>query len=209
MGRLRGSERSAMMPITVRNRRLMCENSRFDVYFDHVVDRAGYEVPDYLVVVPKRRIGDMVAGVAILPVMNDGIGLVRIYRPALRDYSWEIPHGFVEENESQQASAIRELMEETGLASTDVVSLGYMTPDSGIVAARVHLYLVQSGDVVARHHGEMGLREFRLFPIVEFERMIRDSEIQDSFTLAAWCRYRVSRGVENSSLTSARSRDDR
>lgn len=177
------------MPITIRNRRLVCENSRFNVYFDHIVDREGYEVPDYLVVAPKRHAGDMVTGVAILPVLNASIGLVRIYRPALRDYSWEIPHGFIEKDESEQASAIRELLEETGLESADVVSLGYITPDSGIIAARVHVYLAQSGGAVVQQHGEMGLREFRLFPRAEFERMIRDSEIQDSFTLAAWCLY--------------------
>lgn len=180
------------MPIAIRNRRLVCENSQFDVYFDHIVDQVGHEVSDYLVVAPKRCVGNLVTGVAILPMLDQQVGLVRIYRPALRDYSWEIPHGFVEEGESEQASAMRELMEETGLQGAETVSLGYITPDSGIIAARVHVYVALSGSSTARQSGEMGLREFRLFPIAEFERMIRDSEIQDSFTLAAWCRFHLS-----------------
>lgn len=179
------------MAITIRNRRLICENSRFNVYFDHVVDRAGYEVPDYLVVAPKQYTGNMISGVAILPILNAHIGLVRIYRPAMRDYSWEIPHGFVEEGESEQASAIRELLEETGLNAEGVVSLGCITPDAGIIAGRVNVYLAQSNYATVAQKGEVGLGEFRLFSVAEFERMIRDSEIQDSFTLAAWCRYRL------------------
>lgn len=191
------------MSITIRGRRLMCENSRFDVYFDHIVDQAGYEVTDYLVVAPKRRVGNLVTGVAILPILDQQVGLVRIYRPALRDYSWEIPHGFVEAGESEQTSAMRELVEETGLQGAEAVSLGYITPDAGIIAARVHVYLVLSSNAKSRQSGEMGLREFRLFPVAEFERMIGDSEIQDSFTLAAWCRFLLSPHGRGRRLTPA------
>jgi ADP-ribose pyrophosphatase len=127
-------------------------------------------------------------------VAQSHVGLVRIYRPALRDYSWEIPHGFVEEGESVYASAMRELLEETGLKSVEAVSLGYITPDSGVIAGRVHVYLVKSSIAAVRQKSEIGLREFRLFPIAEFERMIQDSEIQDSCTLSAWCRYRLLAG---------------
>jgi ADP-ribose pyrophosphatase len=193
------------MPIRIRNRRLVCENSRFDVYFDDIVDQAGYEVHDYLVVAPKQRVGNMITGVAILPVLDRQVGLVRIYRPALRDYSWEIPHGFVEEGESEQASAMRELLEETGLHGVEVISLGHITPDAGIIAARVHVYLVLSSRATVRQLGEMGLREFRLFPIAEFERMVLASEIQDSFTLAAWCRFRLSPYGRDKPIPSAHS----
>jgi len=83
-----------------------------------------------------------VTGVAILPIIQDRyVGMVRIYRPAIRAYSWEIPHGFVEaEERDHQASAIRELMEETGLKVSNVESLGYITPDAGVIAGRVHLF---------------------------------------------------------------------
>src|SRR5512142_2990126 len=98
--------------VRIVSRRLIGENSRFHVFFEHVADGQGHEVPDYLVVAPKRQSGNMVTGVAILPVIDGKIGLVRIYRPAIRDWSWEIPHGFVEEGEEAHASAIRELVEE-------------------------------------------------------------------------------------------------
>jgi hypothetical protein len=98
-------------------------------------------------------------------------------------------------------------MEETGLEDAEVVSLGYIMPDAGIIAARVHVYLALSGSVVSRQLGEMGLREFRLFTITDFERMIRGSEIQDSFTLAAWCRFRLSSYGQDKSFPPAHSPD--
>ncbi len=174
-------------------RNLEAENSKFFIYFDHVVDQNGLEVPNYLVVSPKILTGNRVAGVAILPVFDGKVGLVRIYRPAMREYSLEIPHGFVEESEENQSSAIRELAEETGLLARTIRSLGYLTPDAGIIGARVHLFVAEHCEWKGKREGELGLGEFQLFTEEEFEDMIRRSVIQDSFTLAAWCKYRLLR----------------
>lgn len=181
------------LPIEVKARRLVCENSKFFVYFDHVVDSAGDEVQNYLVVSPKHTGANLVTGVAILPVVEGRIGLIRIYRPAIRDYSWEIPHGFVDEGESDPSSALRELLEETGLsvAQDNFSSMGYITPDTGVLAARVHMFLAEAGLVTQAVQRELGLREFCFFSVQEFEGMIMRSEIQDTFTLAAWCKYRL------------------
>ena len=181
------------VPIRVVGRHLACENTKFFVYFDHVVDKAGSEVRDYLVVAPKNAEKDLVTGVAILSVIDGRVGLVRIYRPAIRAYSWEIPHGFVDEGESDNSSALRELLEETGLAAEPghFSSLGYITPDAGVLAARVHLYLAEAGHAAQQSQRELGLREFRFFPFWAFEEMIGRSEIQDTFTLAAWCKYQL------------------
>lgn len=181
------------LPVEVVDRRLACENTKFFVYFDHVIDKAGSEVQDYLVVSPKNTGKNLVAGVAILPIVDGQVGLIRIYRPAIRAYSWEIPHGFVDEGESDNSSALRELLEETGLVGDpgSFSSLGYITPDAGVLAARVHLFLAEACYATQQVQPELGLREFRFFPIDEFEKMINRSEIQDTFTLAAWCKYQL------------------
>jgi ADP-ribose pyrophosphatase len=188
-----GKQIDDQLPIEVVARRLVCENTKFFVYFDHVIDSAGDEVKNYLVVAPKNAGKNLVTGVAILPVIAGQVGLIRIYRPAIRDYSWEIPHGFVDEGESEGTSALREMLEETGLTveSQDFFSMGYITPDSGVLAARVHLFLVKAGQSNHAIQRELGLREFRFFPVDEFEKMINRSEIQDTFTLAAWCKYQL------------------
>jgi 8-oxo-dGTP pyrophosphatase MutT (NUDIX family) len=54
--------------------------------------------------------------VGVLPVDHDGsIWLVGQYRYPLQAYSWEIPEGGSPDSESAEATAIRELREETGL----------------------------------------------------------------------------------------------
>lgn len=181
------------VPIRVVGRHLACENTKFLVYFDHVIDKAGFEVTNYLVVAPKNAGKNLVAGVAILPIVGGRVGLVRIYRPAIRAYSWEIPHGFVDEGEDNEISALRELLEEAGLAADAKCfnSLGFITPDSGVLAARVQLYVAETENLTKQKKGELGLREFRLFHPRELEDMIECSEIQDTFTLAAWCKYRL------------------
>ncbi len=181
------------LSIEVVARRLACENIKFFVYFDHVIDQAGEEVKNYLVVSPKNTGRNLVTGVAILPIFDGQVGLIRIYRPAIRAYSWEIPHGFVDEGENDNLSALRELLEETGLTveSKRFSSLGYITPDAGVLAARVHLFLAEACCTTQQIQHELGLREFRFFKILEFEAMIGRSEIQDTFTLAAWCKYQL------------------
>ncbi len=181
------------LPIEVVARHLVCENEKFYIYFDHVKDKAGDEVTNYLVVSPKIKGKNLVTGVAILPVFDGEIGLIRIYRPALRAYFWEIPHGFVEEGETEVTTALRELLEETGLVAniSSFSSLGFITPDSGVMAARVHLFFAVACKVTQQTQHELGLREFCFFSFQQFEEMIERSEIQDSFTLAAWCKYRL------------------
>ena len=180
-------------PIMVIDRRLACENSKFLVYFDHIIDKAGSEVRDYLVVAPKIAGKNFFTGVAVLPVFDGQVGLVRIYRPALRAYFWEIPHGFVDDGEAADTNALREVLEETGIVAdlSSFSSLGFITPDSGVMAARVHVFLAEACNVTQQSQHELGLREFRFFSLHELEKMIERSEIQDSFTLAAWCKYRL------------------
>jgi len=180
-------------PIEVIARRLACENEKFFIYFDHVIDKAGDEVKNYLVVAPKITGKNLVTGVAVLPIVDGQIGLVRIYRPVLRAYSWEIPQGFLDEGESDNTSAIRELLEETGLSveAKHFSSLGYITPDTGILAARVHIFLAEDCNKTQKIEHELGLREFRFFSFLEFEAMIERSEVQDSSTISTWCKYRL------------------
>jgi 8-oxo-dGTP pyrophosphatase MutT (NUDIX family) len=169
-------------------RRLACENSRFSVYFDDLTRGGEPYAQDYLVVAPKQVAGNLVTGVAILPVCEGKIGLLKVYRHAVQNDSWEIPRGFVEEGESDVTSALRELEEETGLAceASQIKSLGYVTPDAGILAARVHIYAalrcMRTKPYVPL---EFGHQEFRLFSRDEIETLIARSEIQDPCTLIA------------------------
>ncbi len=174
-------------------RRLVCENSKFEIFFDHIEDNAGFSVPNYLVVAPKQRAENLITGTAVLPVMDGKILLLKIYRHPINAFSWEIPGGFLDPDEGTGESAFREFEEETGYtcAKEDIQSLGYMTPNTGILAARIHLFVARkcrmSKDFVP---SEMGLRELQLFSMDEVDRMARESLIQEPCTLVAYYRYK-------------------
>src|SRR5215470_15061422 len=100
----------------VLNRTVACENQKFFVFFDEIGTAGRIDTSKYLVVAPKQVGNNFVTGVAVLPICEGKIGLLRIYRHTIEGDSWEIPRGFVEKNESPVESAIRELVEETGLS---------------------------------------------------------------------------------------------
>jgi len=176
-----------------KNRQLACENSQFHIFFDELTLQGRTTVSDYLVVAPKRVAADLVTGVAILPVVDGKIGLIRIYRHPIQQYSWEIPRGFIDQREASASAAGRELKEETGLDCKPeaIRSLGFITPDGGILAARVQLFAAMKC-VKEREYApaEIGHRELRFFCIQEVEEMILRSEIQDPSTVIAFFMYR-------------------
>lgn len=93
-------------------------------------------------------------------------------------------------------AARREMVEETGFNAENLVDLGYIMSDAGVVAGRIHLYLVVATSQVSAQTPEAGLREFQWVPITQFESMLAESTIQDSFTLSAWCRYLINKKTQ-------------
>lgn len=72
------------------------------------------------------------AYVAVLALTSSGtIPLVRQYRPAVEDYTWEFPAGTVDDGETPVAAAARELLEETGFRADELREIGDYHPDTG------------------------------------------------------------------------------
>ncbi len=53
------------------------------------------------------------------------------FRPAIEDYTFELPSGHMEEGETPERAMIRELKEETGCEVGRVTLLGELLPDTG------------------------------------------------------------------------------
>ena len=188
----RNEENLVEKPVSFRERKRVCENSRFEVYYDHLEGGGGYSVPNYLVVSPKRKTEDLVSGVAILPVVEEKVALLKIYRHPIESWSWEIPRGFIEDDEDNYISVSRELEEETGLCCdrSDIKSLGLMAPDAGILAARIHLFVALRCRVVREFvPNEIGHSELKWVNAGSVARMIQDGIIQDPSTLVALYKY--------------------
>ena len=184
------------VPIRLIKRKLGCANRLIEVFLDDIEEPGGASVSDFIVLAPRQKTRNLVTGVAVLPVLDGNFGLLRIYRHPIRDYTWEVPRGFVDAGETALASALRELEEETGLLcdSQHVTDLGTVLPEPGIIAGRTHLFAATE----CRRTGpfkpnEPGHKELRFFSDDEINDMARQGIIEDASTLVACARYFLAR----------------
>jgi ADP-ribose pyrophosphatase len=79
--------------------------------------------------------------VAVIPYTPDGrVVLVRQFRHAVEEMSLEFPSGLVDAGEEPEATARRELEEETGYRAGDVQYLGTLWTDTGRLQNRMWVY---------------------------------------------------------------------
>ena len=153
-------------------------------------------VPDYLVVQPRNIKEDLVSGVGILPVVDGRLGLVKIFRPALQGSFWEIPHGFLDENENEVNACVRELREETGIEISpgDIEFMATVAPDSGVLGGLVKIYLARGSLQLSKVQHEIGLEDFSFFTKEEITELIDSGRLVDSFSLVAIYKFFVMAG---------------
>jgi len=109
----------------------------FNVVAKDVVSESSSETNRYYMIQPA----DYVVVLAETP--DHRVVFVRQYRPAVEDYTLELPSGHVNPGEEPLATATRELMEETGYRSERVEFLGALAPDTGRLVNRLWCYVAK------------------------------------------------------------------
>jgi ADP-ribose pyrophosphatase len=179
-------------PAIVEKRLTGCSNAVMEIFLDTVRLHNGDRVENFVVVAPRQRTKDNETGVAILPVDQGRMGLIRIYRHPLRAWCWEIPRGFIDDGETPREAAHRELAEETALYCEPgaLMDLGTVAPEPGILAARTRVFAALSTESAEfAQEAEFGLREFRWFTPGELDALIGSGELLDCTSLIARARY--------------------
>ncbi len=111
--------------------------------------------------------------------------LVSQFRPALEAYTIELPSGLIDEGETPEASARRELIEETGHYAEDMELLGVVVPDTGRMDNRMWCFTASGvRPVVPAPPLSEGIELVRCSQR-ELAEMIIDSRVNHALNLAA------------------------
>lgn len=130
-------------------------------------------------------------GVVVLPLWHGQVLMIRHFRHATRSWHLEIPRG-AGHTPDPRDSAQRELAEEIGASGIQLIELGEIYPDTGLTNSRVALFYAEVESYSAPEAIE-GITEILPTPIVQFEEMIGNGELEDGYLLAAYARAKARR----------------
>lgn len=137
---------------------------------------------------------DKPTAAVVIPFDGERLHLVEQYRYPVGERRWEFPMGTAPDRAEQDPAelAVRELAEETGLVAGRMELLGDLDIAPGMSSQCEHVFLATelTANPAQREHTEQDMRT-AWFSIAEFEAMIRDGEIVDAQTLAAYLLLRL------------------
>jgi ADP-ribose pyrophosphatase len=157
-----------------------CENDWIKVREDKVLLPSGITLDSYFVI-------EYPGAVAILVIINNNVLMVRQYRYPFQEFTWEIPCGAINKSESIKETALRELLEETGLSSEiDSFSLlTSFTPSPG--SSNEVIYIVTCNNLLEKE-GKIEkdvVVDYQWMPVNVVLNRIKSGEIKHSPTIVA------------------------
>jgi len=129
--------------------------------------------------------------VNVIPLTRQNeVILIRQYRHGIREITLEIPGGIIEQGDSPEEAAHRELFEETGYHASEMISLGSVHSNPAFLTNRTYTYLARDVFPTGRQdQDEKEDIEFVLMSLDEILSLIREGEITHSLILAAFYRF--------------------
>lgn len=127
--------------------------------------------------------------VVIVPVYKDKFILLNQFRHAIRENQLAFPRGYGEVDIDSENNAIKEIKEELEAEIIDEPQkLGSVIADSGISANKVMIYAVNVAEYKEKN-GYEGIESIQLKTEEELITSIKNGEINDGYTLAAYMLY--------------------
>jgi ADP-ribose pyrophosphatase len=166
------------MPHSILSRKTVFNGHAFDV------EKLQVRLPD-----GRERAYDLVShkdSVTLLPLDSDGsVWFVSQYRMGCECLTLELPAGVMDEGESPEACAAREIREETGMAAGNLRLLGSVYLAAGYSSEINHIFLATDLIHSPLEMDEDEFLDVERFSIGEIRTMIEKGELIDSKTLAA------------------------
>ena len=154
---------------------------RFTIVTDQVEKNGNQGIYDYI------RIP---SGVSVLPILpNNHVLLQKEYRHPVHSWQYELPSGLIDEGETPDEAAVREVREETGYEVDELIPLGKLHPSFGATDETIYLYAARLGEMTGKDLDPLEEIETDTVSIDTFKKMIADGTICHGGALAAWARW--------------------
>ena len=116
---------------------------------------------------------------------NREVVLIKQYRHGVQDVLWEIPGGVVEDDENPLEGVKRELLEETGYTTSNIIQVGKFYPNPALQSNTMYCFLAWDVEKVDEQHLDDGEDiEVHLVPLDEVLLMTKRGEFPHALQVA-------------------------
>ena len=161
------------MDVKIRSQEIVFKGKLVQVRLDKIVEPGGHEASREIVVHPG-------AVCVVARPTPDEVLLIRQYRHATGSILLEIPAGGLNDAESPEKAAVRELEEETGFRAGKVVERAKFWTTPGFTTEFMHLFEATELVKTKTNPDEDEVIEVDVVHRDEALRMIEDGRIQDA-----------------------------
>lgn len=128
-------------------------------------------------------------GVAIVPVVENGVILIRQFRITIERELIELPAGLLEPGEQPMVSAARELEEEIGYRAGQIIPLASYFSSVGFADERMHIFLALELEKTAlKRQAEERIQELTMSPD-DIRKKLAAQEFEDAKTIIGLREY--------------------
>ena len=128
--------------------------------------------------------------VAVLPIFDEKILVLKQFRHPTRSWEYEIPRGYAEPNTNAMEQAKTEILEEIQGEITKLHNLGSVKENTGAVGFPVSLFMAELSKV-GKPNKKESIKEIFWLSVKDFEKWIISERISDGFTIAAYTRAKL------------------
>ncbi len=145
-------------------------------------------LPDDSVIRASHLVDYKHPAAAVVPLARDGrILLIDHYRFQTDTRGWEIPAGKIDDGETPEQAAARELREETGHRAESFKHIGKYHPSNGSSNQVFHIFVARDVTRVGAIEDTNEVMGLRWFTVTEVRALIARNEILDGLSLTGLC----------------------